>query len=318
MFILFTHSKDEYCAPLVAHHLKSLGAHTIILHTDKFPFQFQAVLDFEMGKKSIIYQEKEWKKEEISGIWIRKWAGNGSFSENISSEEHQIYSEANTFLTRFVDSLSRDVFVMDSISAVQNAEDKILQLETAKEAGLSIPKTLITNHPHFINQFISDYDTVVKMQTVLSWGMEGSFDSFFTQNIDDFFSSSKAYLRHAPLIHQEKINKVKEYRVVYVDGAFFCGVIPESTARKYLDWRIPNVELTWETGKLLPKTEEKLHQFMQKLNLKYGILDILEDETGAQYFLEVNPIGEWGMLEKFANLPISKAIAKALIKNKLK
>jgi hypothetical protein len=32
------------------------------------------------------------------------------------------------------------------------------------------------------------------------------------------------------------------------------------------------------------------------------------------YFLEVNPVGEWGMLEKFLHLPISEAIAQHLIK----
>ena len=37
--------------------------------------------------------------------------------------------------------------------------------------------------------------------------------------------------------------------------------------------------------------------------------------TGEHVFLEVNPTGEWGMLEAELELPISTALADALLRN---
>jgi hypothetical protein len=38
--------------------------------------------------------------------------------------------------------------------------------------------------------------------------------------------------------------------------------------------------------------------------------------SGEYVFLEVNPGGEWGMLERDLRLPISEAIAEALLEDK--
>jgi glutathione synthase/RimK-type ligase-like ATP-grasp enzyme len=52
---------------------------------------------------------------------------------------------------------------------------------------------------------------------------------------------------------------------------------------------------------------------MCKLQLVYGAIDLIRTPAGEHVFLEVNPGGEWGMLERDLGLPISEAIADALI-----
>jgi glutathione synthase/RimK-type ligase-like ATP-grasp enzyme len=52
---------------------------------------------------------------------------------------------------------------------------------------------------------------------------------------------------------------------------------------------------------------------MAELGLVYGAIDLILTPDGEYVFLEVNPSGEWGMLERDLNYPISDAIAHALI-----
>jgi glutathione synthase/RimK-type ligase-like ATP-grasp enzyme len=52
---------------------------------------------------------------------------------------------------------------------------------------------------------------------------------------------------------------------------------------------------------------------MSELGLVFGAIDLICTPEGEHVFLEVNPAGEWGMLERELSLPISDAIAGALM-----
>jgi glutathione synthase/RimK-type ligase-like ATP-grasp enzyme len=52
---------------------------------------------------------------------------------------------------------------------------------------------------------------------------------------------------------------------------------------------------------------------MDRLGLAYGAIDVIRTPDGNHVFLEVNPIGEWGMLQRDLGLPIADAIADALL-----
>jgi hypothetical protein len=54
---------------------------------------------------------------------------------------------------------------------------------------------------------------------------------------------------------------------------------------------------------------------MAGLGLVFGAADLICTPSGEHVFLEVNPGGEWGMLERDLDLPISEAIAAALLEN---
>ena len=52
---------------------------------------------------------------------------------------------------------------------------------------------------------------------------------------------------------------------------------------------------------------------MRDLGLVFGAVDLICTPAGEHVFLEVNPGGEWGMLERDLGLPISEASASALL-----
>ncbi len=53
---------------------------------------------------------------------------------------------------------------------------------------------------------------------------------------------------------------------------------------------------------------------MQEMGLYLGAIDMIKGKDGKYYFLEVNPQGEWGMLQKELSFPIAEKIADNLIK----
>ncbi len=53
------------------------------------------------------------------------------------------------------------------------------------------------------------------------------------------------------------------------------------------------------------------HRLMQRLDLCFGAIDIIRRPDGEYVsLLEVNPQGEWGMLQKYLGYPIAETIAE--------
>ena len=51
----------------------------------------------------------------------------------------------------------------------------------------------------------------------------------------------------------------------------------------------------------------------RRLGFRFGAIDMILNTNGEYVFLEINPGGQWLFVEIHAGLPISDAIADALI-----
>jgi glutathione synthase/RimK-type ligase-like ATP-grasp enzyme len=64
----------------------------------------------------------------------------------------------------------------------------------------------------------------------------------------------------------------------------------------------------------LPVTvEQATRRLMQRLGLYYGAVDFVVDADDRHIFLEINPAGEWGWLQRDLGFPIAEAIAETLL-----
>ncbi len=52
---------------------------------------------------------------------------------------------------------------------------------------------------------------------------------------------------------------------------------------------------------------------MAELGLVFGAFDFIETPSGEYVFLEINPTGKWGMLERDLDYPISTANRKSTL-----
>lgn len=206
----------------------------------------------------------------------------------------------------------------DPLPVVRAAEDKIRQLTLATQHGFTVPRTLVTNDPAEVRAFFEDLsgNVVTKLHTAISQSMDGRGGAMHTSLVRREHLDRLDSLRFCPMVFQEHIPKACEYRIAYVRGRCFTGAIDASkSAEGKVDWRMSRPgECSFEKADLPKDLEATIDAFMRDLGLGFGALDVIRTPKDEYVFLEVNPVGEWGMLEKDLGLPIADAIAEELLR----
>ena len=130
---------------------------------------------------------------------------------------------------------------------------------------------------------------------------------------EELFSSPNA-IRACPVFAQEYIEKRYEYRVMIIGHQVLaCRIDSQASPMTKTDWRHYDFNNVEHTRVELPlATQEHLIRFMQEVGLNYGAIDLIETPEGDYVFLEVNPCGQWGWIEHFADLQIPQAVANML------
>ncbi len=183
--------------------------------------------------------------------------------------------------------------------------------------GLEVPRTLVTNDEARVRSFFEQVRgrMVAKMQTPLTQSMQGGNPFVYTTAIGPEHLEELDGLRYSPMVFQERLDKARELRVAVVAGRCLVGAIDASrSVAGQVDWRRSRPdEVRWEPGELPADVAERLGRLMESLDLVYGAVDFIVTPEGRHVFLEVNPGGEWGMLERELGLPIAAALAEALV-----
>ncbi len=318
IILLITHSGDFFTIDRVAEALSRKGLCSFRLDIDKFPLDVQLRASFASAKSSHIvkYGTDSISAEDIQAVWLRRlWEPD--FGEHLDPQfQEACTKESKATLSGLWDSL-RAVRWVDDLERIRRAQNKQRQLRIASEVGLTIPRTLITNDATAAREFFQQVqgNMVTKLLTALSYSMAYSSFSFYTSDVKEEDLLDADSLRYCPMVFQEKIPKQLELRVVFVQGNVFVGALDASGyASTEVDWRKPGVAVgAWQKHALPNELADKIKALMAELGLLFGAFDFILTPAGDYVFLEVNPTGEWGMLERDLHCPISDAIAKALI-----
>jgi glutathione synthase/RimK-type ligase-like ATP-grasp enzyme len=193
----------------------------------------------------------------------------------------------------------------------ERAHHKPLQLATAIRAGLTVPRTLITNDPDEARRFIDDVGparTIYKtfLATEEHWRETRVLRNEELQMIDA--------VRFAPVIFQEYIAADADIRVTIVGDELFAAAIRSAPNGYSVDYRMDMEGATFTPAKLPDHVVKMLHIFMQTLGIVYGAVDLLYTTDGDYIFLEVNPAGEWRFVEERTAQPITSAMADLLVR----
>jgi MvdC family ATP-grasp ribosomal peptide maturase len=318
IILLVTHSKDFFTIDRVAEALSKKGMQPFRLDTDQFPLNVGLTAQFNPSKSyhTLEYKGQTISTEQVKAVWVRRvW--EPQFNQELDPKyQEACVRESKATLTGFWDSLAQVRWVND-LDCVHVANNKLHQLRVASEVGLIIPQTLITNKAESAREFFQQVEgkMVSKLLTTLHYGMEYSSFFVYTNAVKPEDLEDAESLRYCPMVFQEQIPKQQELRVMYVDGLTFVGALNASVYEdSTVDWRRPGVNAgSWEHHQLPEDLVSRIKAFMDKFGLVCGAFDFIVTPDGEYIFLEVNPQGEWGMLEKELDLPIAAAIADALL-----
>ena len=315
--LILPHSADFFTVDRVAAAIRRRGRTFFRFDTDRFPAQ--ARLSDRLGPEgsSALIADEGRRREarDVRAVWARRVWEPALAADLDPSFREAARRESRAALAAAWDAF-RDAGWIDRMDLVARAGDKLLQLRLAREAGLEIPRTLLTNDPEEARAFFRERNgrVVAKMLTPLTQGMDGAGAFVYTSRVTEADLAEADGLRHSPMLFQEEIPKERELRVVAVRDELFAGAVDaRHTAAGAVDWRRSTPEeCRWERGAVPEDCARSLRRVLGELGLAFGVFDLIHTPDGRHVFLELNPGGEWGMLERDLDLGIADALARAL------
>lgn len=192
-------------------------------------------------------------------------------------------------------------------------------LSQARKVGLNIPASSIVNRKEQLMRFYEKHGKIISKSIAEAFSIQEAGDegyySMFTEVVEP---SQIAGLPEAffPSYVQEYVDKTIEIRVFYLNGKCYSMSIhsqrDEKTRvdfKKY-NWEQPNRTVPY---KLPDEVEGQIQLLMNALGLKTGSLDFIITDTGKIVFLEVNPVGQFGMVSYPCNYNLEQKVAQTLI-----
>ncbi len=208
---------------------------------------------------------------------------------------------------------SRVPFMNEPLANIR-AMSKMVQQQTAMDVGLTVPRSFVGDSAEMAASFQNlDEGPLCKKPIEATRLRVGDNDiavhltkRFERRPIEDLRS-----LRDCPCVLQQFIEKRDELRVTIVGQRVFACRIDTSSAHldAQVDWRHYDwANTAHEIVELDETVRAQLLEFMARLELSYGAIDLVRGQDGVTYFLEVNPLGQWLWIEDLTDVPISEAI----------
>lgn len=204
---------------------------------------------------------------------------------------------------------------IDHPGAVADASYKPRQLRVAKQCGLNVPRSLVTNLGSRARQFAAEVDDAL-VYKALSTGIVAEQDEvriIYTSRLtaDELDDETIGLCCH---LFQEWIPKVFDVRLTVVGDRCFAVAVHAVSPEAEVDWRSRYDELRYEVCQTPGAVQRGVQAYLREFDLTFGAFDFSVTPDGQWWFLECNPAGQWGWIAEETGLPIADAIADELVR----
>ena len=182
---------------------------------------------------------------------------------------------------------------------------KPYQLAAAAAAGLAVPRTLITNSPQRVREFVAETGEVVYKPS-MGGGLCHALDKSATARLDAIAA--------APVTFQERVRGTS-IRVTVI-GQEVVSAVRIPTAE--LDYRASQEHAagkqTYEPMDLPPELVQRCLRLMQLCGLVFSGIDFIQRADGSFVFLEANSSPIYLDVEQKTRTPITAKLADFLLR----
>ncbi len=321
LVLILTNTRDDSTDPVIDH-LRSMNQPFVRFDTENFPAD--DLLTIKANGREItsklICSSVHLDTASIKSIWWRR-----PMSSRIQTEVHpghmQFIQDESEIALWSLYSLLSDIFWMNHplVGSRLLEHNKLYQLKIASIVGLKTPRTLLTNDPQDVLNFVIEQGGSAAMKIVKgNFFLKKNKDEHlfvFTQRIsEETVKSHFDEIRMAPVMVQEYIPKSVELRVTVVgEKVFACAIDSQNSERTKDDWRRYDFDNVKHSPHNLPlDIQNKLVALLRFWGLGFGACDLILTPSGEYIFLEINPNGQWYWIEQLTGMPIAKAIAETL------
>jgi ATP-GRASP peptide maturase of grasp-with-spasm system len=264
---------------------------------------------------------------EVEVVWCRRWGYGGRYhsAQVFVTPGHQDRHNTRAVtehLTRELETVGGFLFsLLDHAEWLGHPSTSMLNklevLQTAAACGLAVPDTLVTDNLDQVRAFARRHGSAVTK--ALSELVMCKFDEWdfatYTSDVSEAMLQESEWRAGFPSLFQEKLDKKYEIRSFYLDGVFYSmAMFSQRHPETMTDFRRYQHDdpTRWVPFRLPDEIEQKLRRLMKDLRLDTGSLDIVRTVDGRYVFLEVNPVGQFGMVSQPCNYYLEKKVAARL------
>lgn len=272
-------------------------------------------IKLRFSDKRIYFEEKEGRfkfaLDEIKTVWYRRGFLNFDFKFDTLDE---IQKFQHTEFIKIKEFIYYKLTKINHINSYYKSDvNRLIVSDIAKEIGLKTPDEFITDNRFDLKKIKKDGYITKSIAGSLMLDFGDTYLVGLTTKIKDLDNVLEDF--HPSLV-QEYIEKKYELRVFYLKGDFYTmAIFSQKDQQTKVDFRNynkknPNRNVSF---KLPNSIQEKIKILMTRLGINCGSLDLIVDEKLNFIFLELNPIGQFGMVSIPCNYNLNKIIAKSLI-----
>ncbi|WP_419419201.1 hypothetical protein ACNVED_11740 [Legionella sp. D16C41] len=305
-YLILTEPDDMHAA-LVKIALEEVGHQVRLLFTADQPTKQKnsILIDKNLCQWRNSYNQQTYSDHTYDVVWSRR-------VRKPFLPEHSIHPDDLSFIRRentlFHECLTQHIapnawWVNPKESSVR-ANWKLLQLKLATKSGFTIPKSLFSNDPKTIRNFIAKYEeegVIYKPLCSNFWFEENQLKIAYTAKINQTNLPSDNALQFTPGIFQKEIKKKYELRITCFGNYIVAAKLDsQKHPEGKVDWRAitPN-EMDVEPYRLPAIIEKNLRQFMQEMKIVFGTFDFIVTPDDEYIFLEVNEQGQFLWIEEY-------------------
>lgn len=195
--------------------------------------------------------------------------------------------------------------------------NKLQVLNIAQKQGLIIPDTFVTRKMSDVKSKLESNGVLITKALSNGIYVNGERNAYYTYTEEvnnDLIRQLNRNISHS--LFQTQIVKQFEIRSFFLNGNFFSmAIFSQSNDKTSVDFRkydedTPNRTVPY---KLPISIERKLSKLMNELNLNTGSIDMILGSDERYYFLEINPVGQFGMVSQPCNYYLERKVAEFLI-----
>lgn len=315
--VLIISNKSDITSDFIVKQLKEKEIDFFRFNTDELTKTISCTLD--LCKNSfILYDANKNEKinlNEITAVYFRRPELPIIESDDLNRGEINLIQNEILYTLEGIYTLLRKAYWISPIYSIREAENKIFQLEVAKELNLKIPNSIISNQYEDVNEFYSNCDENCIIKPIKSGLIEEENESkVIYTNLLDKIPSSREQINSCPNFLQSHIIKKGDIRVTMVgEKAFATMIHSQENTKTKVDWRINQDFLKYTRIELPSDIHIKCVQLLRYLKLRFGAIDFVLDKNEEFIFLEINPNGQWAWIEKLTGYQISHEITNLLV-----
>lgn len=258
--------------------------------------------------------------ETVVGSQITKlWYRRGGLDLFAKFKNDLIKNYLRTEHTALIEYFYHRLDKIPSVNKFRNSDiNKLYLMDLCQQCGILAPQYLVTGCKKELTNFFEQHKHIISKPISTPFSLqddEGFSHMAYTSmvNREDIDALPEQFV---PTFFQCAISKAYEIRAFYLNGKFYAmAIFSQNNSNTSVDFRNYDRE---KPNRVAPFIFEKTYELkLKKMLDAYGLncasFDVIYAGDDAKYyFLDLNPVGQFGMVSAPCNYNLEKEIAMAL------